>query len=188
MININIIVAYCKNNGIGIENGLPWKITSDLQKFRKLTTGNKNNCIIMGKNTWLSLESKPLKNRDNLILTTSLKINITNNNNMSKSFKNIDELYNFLEKRKYDNIWIIGGESIYKLFLGNSLFNVEYIYVTYIEENITCDTFFPKLDTKLFSFFSKSIHNYDISSNVYDIIYKNNTLINKDSINYNLEI
>lgn len=187
MININIIVAYCKNYGIGMDNSLPWKISSDLQKFRKLTIGNKNNCIIMGKNTWLSLDSKPLKNRDNLILTTSLKINITNNN-ISKSFKNIDELYNFLEKKNYDNIWIIGGESIYKLFLNNSLFNVDYIYVTYIEENITCDTFFPKLENNKYNFFSKSIHNYDISNNIYDIIYKNKNLIYKDSNNCNLEI
>ena len=46
---VNIIVAYSKNNGIGINNTLPWKITSDLKKFKNLTTGNNNNCIIMVK-------------------------------------------------------------------------------------------------------------------------------------------
>ena len=50
--NINIIVAMCKNNGIGYKNNLPWRISSDLKKFRKLTIGNKKNAIIMGKNTW----------------------------------------------------------------------------------------------------------------------------------------
>ena len=45
--NINIIVAYCKNNGIGYNNNMPWKIKSDLQKFKSMTIGNNNNAIIM---------------------------------------------------------------------------------------------------------------------------------------------
>jgi dihydrofolate reductase len=40
---VNVIVAYCKNGGIGINNTLPWKISSDLKKFKKMTLGNKNN-------------------------------------------------------------------------------------------------------------------------------------------------
>ena len=52
---VNIIVAYTNNKGIGKNNSLPWKIPSDLKKFKNLTTGNKKNAIIMGKNTYLSL-------------------------------------------------------------------------------------------------------------------------------------
>ena len=55
----NIIVAKCNNNGIGINNTLPWNIPGDLKRFSKLTTGSGNNAIIMGKNTWLSLPKKP---------------------------------------------------------------------------------------------------------------------------------
>ena len=70
----NIIVACSKNRGIGYENSLPWKISSDLKKFRDLTIGNGNNAVIMGKNTWTSLPIKYLKSRDNLILSTTLKL------------------------------------------------------------------------------------------------------------------
>ena len=52
---VNIIVAYCKNNGIGINNSLPWSIKSDMKKFKDYTTGNGNNAVIMGKNTYNSI-------------------------------------------------------------------------------------------------------------------------------------
>ena len=61
--NINLIVAMCKNNGIGYNNELPWKILSDLKKFKKLTQGKGNNAVIMGKNTYESIK-KSLPNRD----------------------------------------------------------------------------------------------------------------------------
>ena len=115
-ININIISAYCKNNGIGFNNSMPWYFKSDLHKFKKLTTGNKNDAIVMGNNTWNSLNNKSLKYRDNLILSRTITIDYLDNNNITKSFDNIDKLYKFLLLKEYENIWIIGGESIYKLF------------------------------------------------------------------------
>lgn len=176
--NINIIVALCKNNGIGINNTLPWKIKSDLIKFRNLTIGNGNNAIVMGKNTWLSINSKGLVKRDNLILSSTLKINEDiSNNNISKSFSTINELEDFVKNKNYDNIWVIGGESIYKYFLNenknqNSIYK---LYVTYIDTELECDTFFPKIDTNMFSFISKSIHKSEpniFDFNIFDKIYK----------------
>ena len=116
--NINIIVAYCKNYGIGIKNDLPWKIKSDILKFRKLTIGNKNNAIIMGKNTYLSLNCDGLKCRDNLILSTSLNIDKTisnkqNKKNSVKSFENIEIMEKYIKTKNYDELWIIGGSYIY---------------------------------------------------------------------------
>ena len=54
-----IIVAVCKNNGIGYKQDLPWKIKEDLRYFSKTTKGNGNNAIVMGKNTWLSIGENP---------------------------------------------------------------------------------------------------------------------------------
>ena len=51
----NIIVAMCNNNGIGKNNSLPWHYKEELIHFSKMTKGNGNNAIIMGKNTWNSL-------------------------------------------------------------------------------------------------------------------------------------
>lgn len=175
-ININIISAYCKNHGIGYNNNMPWNYKSDLNKFKKLTIGNKNNAIIMGKNTWDSLNNKSLKHRDNIILSKTISIDYLDNNNITKSFDTIEKLYKFLILKEYDDIWIIGGESIYKLFfeLHNKeyLFNINEIYITYINKSYECDTFFPKIDSTKFKFISNEIHT--------DFTNNSNKLISND--------
>ena len=59
---LKLIVANCRNGGIGKNNMLPWNLKPDLNRFKKLTVGEKNNAIIMGKNTWESIGSKPFFN------------------------------------------------------------------------------------------------------------------------------
>ena len=141
----NIIVAFSKNKGIGLKNRLPWNIPSDLKKFKTLTTGNGNNAVIMGKNTWESLPIKYLTYRDNLILSSNLKIDTTYDNNIVKSFCDVNTLQEHCEFKKYDNVWIIGGEQVYKEFLNNKKLLVKKIYVTYIDKYFECDTFFPDI-------------------------------------------
>jgi len=99
---LKLIVAMCKGGGIGFHNDIPWKIKKDLFYFSNKTTGKygkhlrdiqkgilststvidksiKKNAVIMGKNTWLSLPKypEPLKNRDNIILSSSTPESIT---------------------------------------------------------------------------------------------------------------
>ena len=70
--NINIIVAYCKNNGIGLNNQLPWNIPEDLKRFAEITKGSGNNAVIMGKNTHESI-GKVLPDRYNIVLSRTTK-------------------------------------------------------------------------------------------------------------------
>ena len=133
--NLFISVAYDSKNGIGKNNSIPWYLPEDLKYFSKLTKGNGNNAIIMGKNTWLSLPKKPLKGRDNLILSTTLEIN----ENLPKN-----DLIEFCSLQKYEEVWIIGGSEIYNLFL-NKL-RIERIYATLIDKDYECDTFFPSIN------------------------------------------
>lgn len=150
----NIIVACCKNWGIGYENRLVWSIPSDLKKFRQLTIGEGNNAVIMGRNTWLSLPVKYLKSRDNLILSTSLNITTQyiDNNETNKSsslvkvFNNIKSLIDYCDKANYDCVWIIGGAEIYNLFLSRSDIKISEIHMTWIDQDFQCDTFFPIID------------------------------------------
>ena len=182
---VNIIVAYCKNNGIGKDNALLWNIKEDMAKFKRLTTGNKNNAIIMGRKTYESLNNvNGLANRDNLILSKSLNIEKKISKNIVKSFETLQNLEEYVKLKNYDEVWIIGGEQIYKLFLTNynnkkTIFNINEIIITYIEKEFDCDSYFPNLEqyTKKYNlyFYSKNIiKNTDASLNynTYDIIYK----------------
>ena len=75
--SVKLIVAMCKNNGIGFDNKIPWRISEDMSYFSKKTSGDysidgiKKNAVIMGRNTWESLPKKykPLPNRLNIVLT-----------------------------------------------------------------------------------------------------------------------
>jgi dihydrofolate reductase len=182
---VNIIVAYCKNNGIGKDNSLVWHLKDDMAKFKRLTTGNKNNAVIMGRKTYESINNvNGLPNRDNLILSKSLTINKQNDKNIVKTFETLQILEDFVKSKNYDEVWIIGGEEIYKLFLTNhnnknTIFNINEIIITYIDKEFECDSYFPNLEhyTKIYNlyFYSKNIiKNKDtsINYNVYEIVYK----------------
>ena len=102
-----IIVATCKNNGIGYCDTLPWNIKEDLRHFSKLTKGNGKNAIVMGKNTWESIGHKPLPNRDNFVLSTTMKYEppVLHLRSGSRTFicKNIDEVEMKCRENNYEN-------------------------------------------------------------------------------------
>lgn len=139
--NFKIIVAMDKKNGIGLNNALPWKFKKDMHFFREMTKGDGNNAIVMGKNTYLSI-NKNLPKRDNLVLSTSL----TEIPDPIYLFKNIKDLILFCKNKKYDNVWIIGGETIYKQFIELDI--ISEMYITEIDAIYNCDTFFPTIPSE----------------------------------------
>lgn len=137
--HFKIIVATCNNNGIGIDNKLPWEcIKEDMKIFSKLTIGNHNNAIIMGRKTFESI-GQPLKNRTNIILSNSLELN---KNNLI-SFNNIDNIIKYCNEKAFEECWIIGGSIIYQEFLKMNI--VTEIYQTKVYKNYVCDTYFPEI-------------------------------------------
>lgn len=144
--HINGIVAYSRNRGIGLNNQLPWKLPEDLKRFQRLTTGKGLNAVIMGRNTWESIPF--LKNRDNLILSTTLDMDYEKNGRVVKTFTSIEMVRKYCEERKYEKIWVIGGSEVYKQFIDSNLLNN--IYVTYIDDDYKCDTYFPQLPENYF--------------------------------------
>ena len=65
---VNVVLACCKDGGIGMNNKLPWQLQDELKIFKMITN---NSTVIMGYNTWSSLPRKPLINRTNVVLTNS---------------------------------------------------------------------------------------------------------------------
>ena len=129
-----MIVAIDKENGIGKQNSLPWHIPEDLKYFAKLTKGKGNNAVIMGRKTYESI-GKPLPNRLNIIITTQ-KDKYQDSKNCL--FTDLDGVGVFLNNNSFEEIWCIGGESIYREFLNKT----EELYVTEIDDVFNCDAYF----------------------------------------------
>ena len=151
--NYKIIAAVCQDRGIGKDGTLPWKIVEDMHFFSKLTKGNGKNAIIMGKKTWDSFKGRHLIERDNLIISSTLSFEETREHDKIKSFGNIQDVHEFCKTQNYDDIWIIGGETIYKQLINYNL--VRECIITYIDKLYECDTFFPVLDNKVWKLISK---------------------------------
>jgi len=189
---VNFIVACDNKGGIGKNNKLPWHISEDLKYFKKLT--NKNT-VIMGSKTYFSIPKnhRPLSNRLNLVLTNNKDLLKNNHNNSNLKFFNFNNNYNIYDIENYDQIYklnkisllvrntkefmnsqifIIGGEQIYNIFFNllKNDFHKELqfnnIYLTYIEKNYNCDTFFPKL-IQNFKLNDYSPKKYDDKEKVY---------------------
>ena len=142
--NFKIIVAATKKFGIGFKNKLPWHIPEDLKHFSKKTIGNGNNAIIMGRNTWESIGSKPLPKRHNIIVSTTL--NKPKYDNVSV-FNDPNKAFDYCSFGNFDEAWIIGGEKIYAHFMDPSYIaysrKITDCFVTVVPGDYECDTYFP---------------------------------------------
>ena len=135
-----IIVAYNQDRVIGKQGGLPWHYKEDLRFFRRTTMGHH---IIMGRKTWDSLNGRHLPKRNNLILSSTLQKDEVVSGFNVKSFKSIDDIEKHVQEQNYDDVWIIGGSEVYKRYLETDKVNT--CFITYIDHDFDCDTYFPEL-------------------------------------------
>ena len=130
------ILAADKNWGIGYNNHLLVSIPSDMKFFRQTTTGK---VVVMGRKTLESFPNgMPLKNRTNIVLSGNQNYQVKD----AVVVHSEDELMEELEKYDTDDIFVIGGESVYRMMLPHC----DTVYVTKIDRAFQADTFFPDLD------------------------------------------
>lgn len=133
---MNMIVAVDSNWAIGNKNKLLVSIPNDMKFFRQETTGK---VIVMGRKTLESFpQSQPLKNRTNIILTTDKKYTVKD----AIVVHSIDELLEELKKYNDEDIYVIGGDSVYKQMLPYC----KVAHVTKIDHAYEADAYFPNLD------------------------------------------
>ena len=121
-----IIAAIARNRVIGKEGKLPWHISEDLKRFKRLTTGH---AVLMGRKTFDAL-GRPLPNRRNVVLSSTPVKGV-------ESFRSIPEALNKLATE--DVVFVLGGGQIYSQLLEKA----DYLYLTIIEMDVEGDTFFP---------------------------------------------
>jgi dihydrofolate reductase len=147
VLTFKLIAAMCSNGGIGYEGCLPWPhCKADMAHFAKRTTGAGNNAVVMGRTTWDSIPRQPLRRRANLILSSHAHAKRSETNDGEHWFASIPDLFAHLESAKYDEVWIIGGASIYEQFMtmrANNAIMIDEMCITQMDGIYACDTFFP---------------------------------------------
>ena len=134
----SIIAAISKNNVLGKDNQLLWKLSDDMKMFRQLTTGN---CVVMGRKTFESM-GKALPNRTNIIITRSNDYSAADCL-IAKSFEEAIEQAKSIGTK----IYVIGGGEIYNIAIQNAI----ELIITHVNCNVEGDTFFPEIDAAIWS-------------------------------------
>ncbi|HOO29270.1 MAG TPA: dihydrofolate reductase [Lachnospiraceae bacterium] len=133
---MNVIVAADKNWAIGNKGGLLVSIPNDHKMFREETTGK---VIVYGRKTLETFPGgQPLKNRTNILLSKNPEYSVKG----AVVLHSTEELLEELKKYPSEDIYIIGGDSIYKQLLPYC----NTAYVTKIEYVYEADAYFPELD------------------------------------------
>ncbi|WP_404428286.1 dihydrofolate reductase [Sutcliffiella horikoshii] len=153
---ISIIVATDRNNLIGKDNDLPWRIPADLAYFKKVTLGST---IVMGRKTYESI-GKPLPNRRNIILSRK-----EFHADGCETLHSIEEVERVKEDGK--ELFIIGGAHIFK----ETLPIADLLYLTYIDEEFEGDTYFPEVNEQDWELVSSEKGIKD-EKNPYDYYFK----------------
>lgn len=135
---MNLIAAVDSNWGIGKNNQLLVKIPADMKFFRETTTGK---VVVMGRKTLESFPNgQPLKNRVNIVLTHDKTYQVKD----AVLVYSLEELWKELEKYESENVYVIGGESIYDQLVDAC----DVAHITKIDYAYDADAHFPNLDKR----------------------------------------
>lgn len=153
-----IVVAMGEKNEIGADNQLLWHLPKDLKHFKDLTSGHP---IIMGRKTYESI-GKALPNRTNIVI--SRKKNWFEEGILIVG--SIKEAVKFAKKID-ENIFIIGGGNVYE----QTMEIADQLEVTLVKAELKADTFFPKIDPKIWKLSEEVFHEKD-DKNQYDFCFQ----------------
>lgn len=133
---MNAIVAVDNNWAIGSKNNLLVRIPADHKNFRQETTGK---VVVLGRKTLETFpQGMPLPNRINIILSTNPEYKVKD----AVVVHSKEELDTELKKYPTEDVYIIGGESVYRMMLPAC----DVVHVTKIDHDYEADAYFPNLD------------------------------------------
>jgi dihydrofolate reductase len=131
---ISLIAAVSDNGVIGKGNEIPWKLSTDLKRFKMFTSGK---AVIMGRKTFESI-GEPLPNRINIILSKDKKFKPAK----TVVFSELGDALNFAADNQLEEVFIIGGAQIYEATIDMA----DRIYLTKVHAQIEGDAYFPDFD------------------------------------------
>ncbi len=153
--HIALVVARARNGVIGKDGDLPWKLRSDLQRFKAITSGKP---CIMGRMTWESLPLRPLPGRLNLILSRDESYETEGKSKGAVVCTTLEEALDIAretaEEENVDEVCVIGGTALFKATLGRA----KRLYITEVDAEVEGDALFPEFDEARFVEVSSERH------------------------------
>lgn len=150
-----IVVAMDRNNGIGVNNQLPWHLPEDLAHFKRITSGHP---ILMGRKTFESI-GRPLPNRRNIVISRDPDWR-------HEGVERAGSVAEAIALCGDEEAFVIGGAQIFN----DTLPLVSDLIVTEIDATFECDTWFPPVDPAQWEEQSRERHHSDKSGLDYAIV------------------
>ena len=144
---LSLIVAMSQNRVIGNAGSLPWRLSADLQRFKRLTVGHS---IIMGRKTFESI-GRVLPQRTSIVITRQMAFRPPGVL-VAHSFGEALGLASHSEQA-----FVIGGEQVYRVALPH----VTRMYITAVQASVEGDTYFPAYDETVWRLVEESSHGAD---------------------------
>ena len=136
---VSIIAAMDRKRGIGVDNKLPWRLSADLKRFRDLTMGHH---IIVGRKTFESI-GRLLPGRRMIVVTRDSAYKAEG----SDAAHSVEDATRLAREKAESEVFICGGAEIY----AQSIAIVDRMYITFVDAEVTADTFFPEFDEQEWS-------------------------------------
>lgn len=141
-ITVSAIAALAHNRAIGSNEGIPWDIPADLKHFAQTTKGKP---VIMGRITWESLDERyrPLPKRPNIVVTNQNNYKAPGATVVNTPNEGLKQAKQTAMKDNTDEVFIIGGQSIYEILLPQT----EKLMLTLIDTTVDdADAYFPEYE------------------------------------------
>jgi dihydrofolate reductase len=139
---IVLVVAVAQNGVIGRDGDLPWRLPSDLKRFKQLTLGKP---VVMGRKTWDSI-GRPLPGRPNIVVTRDASFAAPGATVVSSLDEGLAVAQREAEALGVDEVCVIGGGQIYAQVFDRA----DILHVTRVEADVAGDTRFPAIDPAVF--------------------------------------
>lgn len=135
---LTLVVAVAKNGVIGREGALPWRLSSDMKRFKAATMGKP---VLMGRKTWESLPKKPLVGRPNLVLTRDARYKAEGAHVFTDIAAMLAAGRAMAEASNVEEVCVIGGAQLYDATLPHA----DRIVYTLVHLDVEGDALFPEL-------------------------------------------
>jgi len=149
-VRLAIIAAVADNRVIGAGGKMPWKLSTDLKRFKQLTLGKP---VIMGRRTWVSL-GKPLADRLNIVVTRDRRFS-ADGGVVAHSFdEGVAIAEDWARAHHVDEVMVIGGGEIY----AQAMARASRLYLTHVQARPDGDTHFPDVPPSIWRVASHESH------------------------------